>query len=401
QHFLGRGRLGYSTSLGASSTSRQWWFAGGQKNLDTDEQLVVFNPTSRDQSVSVAFLTGTTDEIFREPLVLTIPAGRVTTLATSKLPAITDGRYGEQARFQLATSGAAARVFEARSAAALREGVEQSLTNATHVAVDPNEVTQAQFETLRTQTTATMVPTVGVVQHLRRRKTEAEIARMRRAAACTDAALAECVEMMRHRPTERDVRDELEYRMRRHGADGPSYDTIVATGPNGARPHHRPTSTVIESGHSVVIDVGALVDGYHSDMTRTYLIGEVDPVMRQMHDVVRESQLAGLAAVRAGVTAGDVDKVCRDIIADAGMADLFIHSTGHGVGLQIHEQPWVRTAMSEPLQAGEVVTVEPGVYREGLGGVRIEDLVVVTESGCNILTESEKDLSCLQLAPTN
>jgi Xaa-Pro aminopeptidase len=151
----------------------------------------------------------------------------------------------------------------------------------------------------------------------------------------------------------------------------------------------------------VVIDVGALVDGYHSDMTRTYLIGEVDPVMRQMHDVVRESQLAGLAAVRAGVTAGDVDKVCRDIIADAGMADLFIHSTGHGVGLQIHEQPWVRTAMSEPLQAGEVVTVEPGVYREGLGGVRIEDLVVVTESGCNILTESEKDLSCLQLAPTN
>jgi Xaa-Pro aminopeptidase len=314
---------------------------------------------------------------------------------------VTDGRYGEQARFQLATSGAAARVCEARSAAALREGVEQSLTNAAHVAVDPNEVTQAQFETLRTQTTATMVPTAGVVQHLRRRKTEAEIARMKRAAACTDAALAECVEMMRHRPTERDVRDELEYRMRRHGADGPSYDTIVATGPNGARPHHRPTSTVIESGHSVVIDVGALVDGYHSDMTRTYLIGDVDPIMRQMHDVVRESQLAGLAAVRAGVTAGDVDKVCRDIIADAGMADLFIHSTGHGVGLQIHEQPWVRTAMPEPLQPGEVVTVEPGVYREGLGGVRIEDLVVVTESGCNILTESEKDLSCLQLAPTN
>ncbi|NBO79975.1 MAG: aminopeptidase P family protein [Actinobacteria bacterium] len=314
---------------------------------------------------------------------------------------VTDGRYGEQARFQLATSAAAARVCEARSAAALREGVEQSLAGASQVAVDPNEVTQAQFETLRSQTTATVIPTAGVVQHLRRRKTEAEIARMKRAAACTDAALAECVEMMRHRPTERDVRDELEYRMRRHGADGPSYDTIVATGANGARPHHRPTGAVIEPGHSVVIDVGALVDGYHSDMTRTYLIGDVDPVMRRMHDVVRESQLAGLAAVRAGMTAGDVDKVCRDIIAEAGMADLFIHSTGHGVGLQIHEQPWVRTAMSEPLQPGEVVTVEPGVYREGLGGVRIEDLVVVTESGCNILTESEKDISCLQLAPTN
>ena len=143
---------------------------------------------------------------------------------------VTDGRYGEQARFQLATSGAAARVHEGRSAASLREGIEQSLASASQVAVDPNEVTQAQFDTLRTQTTAQLVPTVGVVQHLRRRKTAAEIARMRRAAACTDAALAECVEMMKHRPTERDVRDELEYRMRRHGADGPSYDTIVATG---------------------------------------------------------------------------------------------------------------------------------------------------------------------------
>ncbi|MFM8712570.1 MAG: M24 family metallopeptidase, partial [Actinomycetota bacterium] len=276
-----------------------------------------------------------------------------------------------------------------------------ALSRSRAVAVDPSEVTHAQFEALRGQTPAALVALGGVVQHLRRRKTPAEIARMRRAAACTDAALAECVEMMGDRPTERDVRDELEYRMRRHGADGPSYDTIVATGANGARPHHRPTSTMIEEGHLVVIDVGGLVDGYHSDMTRTYLIGEVDPVLRRMHDVVRESQLAGLAAVRAGITAGDVDKTCRDIIADAGFGGEFIHSTGHGVGLQIHEQPWVRTGMPEPLQPGEVVTVEPGVYREGLGGVRIEDLVVVTDTGCDILTATPKDLSCQQLAPTN
>ena len=314
---------------------------------------------------------------------------------------ITDGRYGEQARAQFAASGAAARVVVGTSAAIMREGMEQALSGARAVAVDPTEVTQAQFETLRGQTSAGLVTLGGVVQHLRRRKTAAEIARMRRAAACTDAALAEVERMMSDRPTERDVRDELEYRMRRHGADGPSYDTIVATGPNGARPHHRPTSTVIEEGHLVVIDVGGLVDGYHSDMTRTYLIGDVDPVLRRMHDVVRESQLAGLAAVRAGVTAGDVDKTCRDIIVDAGFGGEFIHSTGHGVGLQIHEQPWVRTGLSEPLQSGEVVTVEPGVYREGLGGVRIEDLVVVTDTGCDILTETPKDISCLQLAPTN
>ncbi|MFZ9866573.1 MAG: M24 family metallopeptidase [Ilumatobacteraceae bacterium] len=314
---------------------------------------------------------------------------------------ITDGRYGEQARHQLSAAGAAARVVVGTSATALREAMERTLGPAGAVAIDPSEVTHAQFETVRSQTTATLVAVSGVVQHLRRRKTPAEIARMKRASACTDAALAEVAPMMSARPTERDVRDELEYRMRRHGADGPSYDTIVATGPNGARPHHRPTSAVIEEGHLVVIDVGALVDGYHSDMTRTYLIGEVTPELRRMHDVVRESQLAGLAAVRAGVTAGDVDKVCRDIIANAGLGAEFIHSTGHGVGLQIHEQPWVRTAMSEALQSGEVVTVEPGVYREGLGGVRIEDLVVVTDTGCDILTESPKDLSCLQLAPTN
>ncbi len=314
---------------------------------------------------------------------------------------ITDGRYGEQARHQLNAAGASARVVVGSSATALREALERTLQPTGAVAVDPSEVTHAQYQTIRSQTTAKLIAVSGVVQHLRRRKSPAEIARMKRASACTDAALAEVAPMMSERPTERDVRDELEYRMRRHGADGPSYDTIVATGPNGARPHHRPTSAVIEEGHLVVIDVGALVDGYHSDMTRTYLIGDVDPVLRRMHDVVRESQLAGLAAVRAGVTAGDVDKVCRDIIADAGFGAEFIHSTGHGVGLQIHEQPWVRTAMPEPLQSGEVVTVEPGVYREGLGGVRIEDLVVVTDTGCDILTDSPKDISCLQLAPTN
>jgi len=314
---------------------------------------------------------------------------------------VTDGRYGEQARHQIAASGAAARVVVGATAAALRDGLEQSIAAGRAVGVDPSEVTHAQFEALRSQAKTNLVPCGGVVQQLRRIKSPAEIARMKRAAACTDAALAECIAMMSSRPTERDVRDELEYRMRRHGADGPSYDTIVATGPNGARPHHRPTSAVIEEGHLVVIDVGALVDGYHSDMTRTYLIGEVDPLLRRMHDVVRESQLAGLAAVRAGVSAGDVDKTCRDIIVDAGMGSEFIHSTGHGVGLQIHEQPWVRTAMPEPLQVGEVVTVEPGVYREGLGGVRIEDLVVVTATGCDILTKSPKDISCLQLAPTN
>ena len=313
---------------------------------------------------------------------------------------VTDGRYGEQARDQAARSGAHVAVVEARSVAASKDALTDATRRAKAVAYDPAEVTIATFDGWRGSVPGELTGVTGVVPTLRRCKTDAEIERMARAARCADAALGECVPMLTERPTERDVRDELEYRMRRHGADGPSYDTIVAAGPNAARPHHRPDDHRIVEGDSVVIDVGALVDGYHSDMTRTYLVGDVDPELVRMTREVARAQLAGLAAVRAGVTAGDVDRVCRDILRDAGLAELFVHSTGHGVGLQIHEMPWVRTAADEPLRSGEVVTVEPGAYREGLGGGRIEDLVLVTDDGCRILTATDKDLSCLQLRPT-
>jgi Xaa-Pro aminopeptidase len=245
-----------------------------------------------------------------------------------------------------------------------------------------------------------LIKVSAVVPHLRRRKSEPEIQRMEMAASATDAALSEVEPMLVLGLTERDIRDELDYRMRKHGAEFTSYDTIVASGPNAARPHHRPVGRKIIEGDSVVIDVGGLVDGYHSDMTRTYLIGEVDPVLSEMHEVVSASQLLGLSHVRAGVLAQDVDRQCRDFIAEAGFGSEFSHSTGHGVGLQIHEMPWVRNGFAEPLEVGEVVTVEPGVYREGLGGVRIEDLVVVTQSGCRILTHTKKDRKCLQFQLT-
>ena len=312
---------------------------------------------------------------------------------------VVDGRYGDQAREQTKNSGAICEVIEGRSALELREALVGATTSLEYINYDAGELTVSQLENMTEQLPSELRKLAPVVPKLRRRKTEPEIERMQLAALATDKALAEVVPMLSRGLTERDIRDELDYRMRQHGAEFTSYDTIVASGPNAARPHHRPVSRRIETGDSVVIDVGGLVDGYHSDMTRTFLIGDVDPVLREMHEVVSQSQLLGLAAVKAGVLAQDVDKACRDFIAAAGFATEFTHSTGHGVGLQIHEMPWVRTGFAEPLEVGEVVTVEPGVYRKGLGGVRIEDLVVVTQAGCRILTSSKKDLQCLQLQP--
>jgi len=313
---------------------------------------------------------------------------------------VVDGRYGDQAREQIKNSGANCEVVEGRSAVALREALVIATKNIKIVLFDSAELTVSQLENMTEQLASELRKIAPIVPKLRRRKTEPEIERMQLAALATDFAMAEVVPMLSQGLTERDIRDELDYRMRRYGAEFTSYDTIVASGPNAARPHHRPVGRRIETGDSVVIDVGGLVDGYHSDMTRTYLIGDVDPILSEMHEIVSHSQLLGIAAVKAGVLAQDVDKTCREYIAEAGFASEFTHSTGHGVGLQIHEMPWVRTGFAEPLEVGEVVTVEPGVYREGLGGVRIEDLVVVTQTGCRILTSSKKDRQCLQLQPT-
>ncbi len=313
---------------------------------------------------------------------------------------IVDGRYGEQSREQTKNSHAQCSVIEGRSAIELREAIASATKQFAAVGFDPTEMTVAAHTTMKSQINSELTTVSPVVAHLRRRKTEPEIQRMELAALATDSALSEVAPMLVSGLTERDIRDELDYRMRHHGAEFTSYDTIVASGPNAARPHHRPVSRKIVEGDSVVIDVGGLVDGYHSDMTRTFLIGEVDPVLSEMHEVVSASQMLGLSFVRAGVLAQDLDQKCRDFIVAAGFGSEFSHSTGHGVGLQIHEMPWVRNGFAEPLEVGEVVTIEPGVYREGLGGVRIEDLVVVTQSGCRILTHSKKDLQCLQLQLT-
>jgi len=252
----------------------------------------------------------------------------------------------------------------------------------------------------------TLVGLDGVVEAERRTKDDGEIARMAEACRIADAALAEVAPLLlagggTGRPTEAEVRNLLEIRMRELGASGPSYETIVATGPiNAALPHHRPTDTPIEEGHTVVIDVGALYDGYHSDMTRSYVVGEPSALQRELYELVLDAQVRGVEAVAAGLSTKELDAVCRDTITAAGYGDWFTHGTGHGVGLLIHEDPFVGRASDLILQVGDVVTVEPGVYREGFGGIRVEDLVVVTSTGCRSLTKTPKDSPCPPSPPT-
>ena len=317
---------------------------------------------------------------------------------------VTDGRYVEQAQAQIRNSGAAVRIVEARTAAATLDAVVAELAHDAKIGCESADLTVDAYARYVSALGRELIPLSGLVEEQRRSKSEAEIERIAFAAHAADKALADArdllVRSMSEPITERDVRDELEYRMRRYGADGPSYETIVATGANAARPHHRPTDQQLTEGDSVVIDVGGLVDGYHSDMTRTYLLGEVDPVLQTMLDVVTEAQSRGVAAVRAGELPSEIDRICRAFITEAGFGAEFVHGTGHGVGLNIHESPWLRAQSNEPLRDGEEVTVEPGVYRVGLGGVRIEDLLLVRAAGSTTLTHTPKDSLCLQSRQT-
>jgi Xaa-Pro aminopeptidase len=203
--------------------------------------------------------------------------------------------------------------------------------------------------------------------------------------------LAQVKERLVAGPTESEFAADLEYEMRRRGSDGPSFETIVASGPNSAMPHARPSARRIDEGDLVVVDFGATIDGYHSDMTRTFVVGDLDPRLQDLVDAVAASQRAGLAAVGPTATGGEVDGASRESLVAAGLGELFLHSTGHGVGLEIHEAPAVAPGATDILPIGAVVTVEPGAYLAGRGGVRIEDTVVVTERGSRSLTKSTKD----------
>jgi Xaa-Pro aminopeptidase len=306
---------------------------------------------------------------------------------------VTDGRYAEQAAEQLSAAGVQARIEVRVSQAAQRDVMSDAAGGYGRLGLEAHGVTWAQQRAFAGEwfPEAELVATEHLVEDLRRVKEPAEVARIQAACAIADEALAVVSLRLADRPTEREVALWLELEMRDRGASGTSFDPIVASGPNGAKPHARPTGRPIEAGEPVVIDFGCIVDGYCSDMTRTLSVGDPGPDARRVYEVVRDAQQVGRDAVSAGADCAGVDKACRDVIEAAGWGDAFVHGTGHGVGLEIHEAPRVAATARDTLASGYVVTVEPGVYLPGVGGVRIEDTVVVTDDGADVLTRFSKD----------
>jgi Xaa-Pro aminopeptidase len=307
---------------------------------------------------------------------------------------VTDGRYDEQANDEVARAGAPVEVRIGRSMAVQREVVSAEVAGLASLALEAEHVSWADQRTYASSwfPEVELVADDGSVERLRIVKDDGEVARIEAACAVADAALATVAGLLEERPTEAAFARALDDEVRR-GADDLSFATIVASGPNGSRPHHDPTDRVVVEGDLVVIDFGALIDGYHSDMTRTFAVGgpdALDPEQRRMLSVVREAQAAGVATVAPGVPAKAIDEACRAVIDTAGWGDAFVHGTGHGVGLDIHEAPSVNGTADATLAPGHVVTVEPGVYLPGHGGVRIEDTVVVTPKGHHALTRAPK-----------
>lgn len=222
-----------------------------------------------------------------------------------------------------------------------------------------------------------------------------EIQKIEQAQALTESTFSHILSVIRAGVTEREIALEMEFFMRRQGADGVSFDFIVVSGNNSSLPHGVPTGKAVEKGDFITMDFGALVDGYHSDMTRTIAVGCVDEEQRRVYDTVLRAQRAALSAIRAGMRCSEADRAAREVIDGAGFAGCFGHGLGHGVGVEIHEAPNLSPRSAEILEPGMVVTVEPGIYIENRYGVRIEDMVVVQKGGCRNLTASPKELIIL------
>ncbi len=302
---------------------------------------------------------------------------------------VSDGRYAEQARREVVGAEVATPGYDLIGFLAAHAPAKASAV----IVMQADHLTFAQYEEYAARLEpARPAPVAGLLRTLVARKEAAEVALIRAAQRITEAVFEETLALLRPGLTEREVAAEIVYRHLRRGGEGMSFDPIVASGPNAALPHARPTDRALAAGDMVVLDFGCTVGGYASDMTRTVAVGEPGALARRVYATVLEAQEQALEAARAGMTAGALDAAARGVIERAGWGPQFSHSLGHGVGLQIHEWPRVGKDAEEILPEGAVVTIEPGIYLAGQTGVRIEDMVWLHADGCERLTAAPKAL---------
>lgn len=303
-----------------------------------------------------------------------------------------DFRYTEQAREQVRTM----EVREVSGGIESRAGELLKALGVKKPCFDPGVLTVWQRETVEEAYGAGLSPEVGLLARQRMVKDADEIAKVRAASNLAEGVLFDLLNELGEGISEREVAARFEFEFKMAGASGPSFSPIVLFGSRSSLPHGVPTGRTLQQGDIVLLDFGCVRESYCSDLTRTYAYGTIPGAwFEEIYSVTLQAQLAGLAAIRAGASCRDVDAAARDIIRAAGYADYFGHGLGHGVGLEIHEAPRLNMQSDAVLEAGMVVTCEPGIYLPGKGGVRIEDLVVVTEDGCDVLTRAPKELKVL------
>jgi Xaa-Pro aminopeptidase len=304
----------------------------------------------------------------------------------------TDTRYSIQAAEQAGGAGVKANIV--RGALPVAIGAHLTARKRLTVVFDPTHATVSGLGALERASgnKVTWHSEAGWIEELRSVKSGAEIAKMRAAAKLASKAVEQVIKLIRPGMTEIDVAAEIEYRMRKMGAEGRSFDTIVASGARGALPHAQPTSKRLRRNELVVLDLGAILARYCSDLTRTVYLGKAPKRVREWYRAVREAQQAGIEALAAGATASGADAAARQVLAGHKLAQYFVHSTGHGLGLEVHEEPRLAAGQTRKLVAGNVVTVEPGIYIEGAGGIRIEDDVAIHSNRVEVLTTASREL---------
>jgi Xaa-Pro aminopeptidase len=334
------------------------------------------------QSASWYYLTGFTGEA--GALVV---SAQGTTL-------ITDGRFTEQARREAPGVRIVPQLRDLPTS--VGEFLKDVATGRgrANVGFSAGHLTVAQFRAMKRAAGPRVrwTPAEGYVERLRGLKDAQELAVMRRAAALADKVMLGALALLKPGVRELEISAEIEYQMRRLGASGPAFETIVAFGERSAYPHARPTDKRLKKNELVVLDMGAILAHYCSDITRTVVVGKASPKVRGWHKAVQEARTAAVAVVKPGATCGEVDAAARQVLTGYRLDRFFIHSTGHGLGIEVHEDPRVAKGQQQRLEPGNVVTIEPGVYIPGVGGIRIEDDVAVHSGETEVLTRTPRDI---------